>query len=186
MAAARADGARVTPVPLPAAIAAVRSSGGIEKNGPATTIRTTTSPRCYDGVTPLGSADESHLYFRMRPPVGQPAWVEYQFKQPARSSHERCRTSPTTAASAGCLYPGACLPRGRRAGSRSRRAARIGVDKDRFNRVAVPSRHDDSGAHRDRAGRRHYKSGEIGPPDAMFLTREVAWREFGLIEWRVK
>jgi len=30
------------------------------------------------------------------------------------------------------------------------------------------------------------KSGEIGPPDAMFLTREMDWREFGLIEWRVK
>ena len=33
---------------------------------------------------------------------------------------------------------------------------------------------------------KHYKSGEIGPPEAMFLSTDVDWREFGLIEWRVK
>jgi len=33
---------------------------------------------------------------------------------------------------------------------------------------------------------RHYRTGEIGPPAAMFLARDIDWREFGLIEWRVK
>ena len=33
---------------------------------------------------------------------------------------------------------------------------------------------------------RHYESGEIGPPDAMFLSKDIDWREFGLVEWRVK
>ncbi|MGH7488185.1 MAG: hypothetical protein ACREMY_21700, partial [bacterium] len=33
---------------------------------------------------------------------------------------------------------------------------------------------------------KHYKSGEIGPPEAMFLNRDIDWREFGLIEWRVR
>jgi hypothetical protein len=32
----------------------------------------------------------------------------------------------------------------------------------------------------------HYKTGEIGPPAAMFLTGPVDWREFGIIEWRVR
>ena len=32
----------------------------------------------------------------------------------------------------------------------------------------------------------HYKSGEIGPPGAFFLTKDIDWREFGIIEWRVK
>ena len=36
----------------------------------------------YDGREPLNSADESNLYFRMRPPVGEPAWIEYEFKEP--------------------------------------------------------------------------------------------------------
>jgi hypothetical protein len=30
-----------------------------------------------------------------------------------------------------------------------------------------------------------YKAGDIGPPAAMFLSEDIAWREFGLIEWRV-
>jgi len=33
---------------------------------------------------------------------------------------------------------------------------------------------------------RHYKSGEIGPPAAMFLDHDIDWREIGVIEWRVK
>ena len=36
----------------------------------------------YDGVDPLSSADESNLYFRMRPALGSPAWIEYQFSTP--------------------------------------------------------------------------------------------------------
>ena len=32
----------------------------------------------------------------------------------------------------------------------------------------------------------HYKTGEIGPPGANFLNAPIDWREFGLIEWRVK
>ena len=31
-----------------------------------------------------------------------------------------------------------------------------------------------------------YKSGDIGPPAAMFLTEDTAWRELGVIEWQVK
>ena len=30
------------------------------------------------------------------------------------------------------------------------------------------------------------KAGEIGPPEAMFLTQAIAWRELGVIEWRVR
>jgi hypothetical protein len=32
----------------------------------------------------------------------------------------------------------------------------------------------------------HYKSGEIGPPGAMFLNNDIDWRELGVIEWRVQ
>jgi hypothetical protein len=32
----------------------------------------------------------------------------------------------------------------------------------------------------------HYGARQIGPPDAMFLERETDWREFGIIEWRVR
>ena len=30
-----------------------------------------------------------------------------------------------------------------------------------------------------------YLAGEIGPPGAMFIDEDIAWREFGLIEWEV-
>ncbi len=40
----------------------------------------------YDGVEPINSADESHLYYRLRPPPGQPAWLEYRFEKPTEVS----------------------------------------------------------------------------------------------------
>lgn len=33
---------------------------------------------------------------------------------------------------------------------------------------------------------KHSKSGEIGPPETMFLSRDIDWCEFGLIEWRIR
>jgi hypothetical protein len=30
-----------------------------------------------------------------------------------------------------------------------------------------------------------YTAGRIGPPDGMFLTRDLAWREAGVLEWRL-
>jgi len=32
---------------------------------------------------------------------------------------------------------------------------------------------------------RTYKVGELGPPDANYLTEDVTWYEGGVIEWRV-
>ena len=55
----------------------------------ATATRTTTSRAVYDGVDPLSSFDESHLYFRMRPPEKKPAWIEYDFKAPTEVSSSR-------------------------------------------------------------------------------------------------
>ena len=31
-----------------------------------------------------------------------------------------------------------------------------------------------------------YQVGQIGPPDAMRIKEDITWREFGIIEWRVK
>jgi hypothetical protein len=30
-----------------------------------------------------------------------------------------------------------------------------------------------------------YKSGQIGPPDAMFINQDIEWREAGVLEFRV-
>src|SRR5262249_31834961 len=58
--------ARATPIVPPDPIAAVRSSGGIEKKWTGYNDQNDDIAAVYDGVTPLSSADESNLYFRMR------------------------------------------------------------------------------------------------------------------------
>jgi len=31
-----------------------------------------------------------------------------------------------------------------------------------------------------------YRAGDIGPPDAFFLSKDMIWRECGIIEWRIR
>jgi hypothetical protein len=81
-----AANARVAPVLPPGPIAQVCSSGGIEKQWTGYNDQNDDIAAVYDGVDPLGSADESNLYFRMRPAVGSPAWIEYQFSTPTTIS----------------------------------------------------------------------------------------------------
>jgi hypothetical protein len=181
----KTEGARATPVVAPPAIAAVKSSGGIEKKWTGYNDQNDDIAAVYDGVTPLSSADESHLYFRMRPPVGQPAWVEYQFKKPTTVSSsdvyfadDRRFCKLPTSWRITYLSDGEWKP------VTSRGAYR--VDKDTFNHVQFDPVTTTAIRIEVEPVTKHYNSGEIGPPDAMFLNREIEWREFGLIEWRVK
>jgi hypothetical protein len=69
---------------------------------------------------------------------------------------------------------------------RSAERWRYTVDKDTFNRVGFLPVTTTAVRVEIEPATRHYKTGEIGPPDAMFLTKDIDWREFGLIEWRVR
>jgi DUF1680 family protein len=179
------DLARPTPVALPDPIAAVRSSGGIEKKWTGYNDQNDDLAAVYDGVTPLSSADESNLYFRMRPPVGEPAWVEYAFKRPVTISTTDVyfaddRRFCKLPASWRVLY---------KVGEAWKPVAARGaymVNKDTFNRVAFAPVTTGAVRIEVEPATHHYKTGEIGPPDAMFLSRDLDWREFGLIEWRVR
>jgi DUF1680 family protein len=179
------DLARPTPVALPDPIAAVRSSGGIEKKWTGYNDQNDDIAALYDGVTPVSSADESNLYFRMRPPVGQPAWVEYAFKKPVTISTTEVyfaddRRFCKLPASWRVLY---------KVGDDWKPVAARGaytVDRDTFNRVAFAPVTTGAVRIEVEPATHHYKTGEIGPPDAMFLSRDLDWREFGLIEWRVR
>jgi hypothetical protein len=177
--------ARPTPIALPDRIAAVRTSGSIEKKWTGYNDQNDDVAAIYDGVNPLSSADESNLYFRMRPPVGESAWVEYDFKK------------PTTIASTDvyfaddrrfCKLPASwrvAYKDGDRWTPVSAKGA-YGVARDEFNHVAFTPVTTTAIRIEVEPVTRHYKSGEIGPPDAMFLSREMDWREFGVIEWRVR
>jgi uncharacterized protein len=181
----KTDGARATPVVTPATIAAVKSSGGIEKKWTGYNDQNDDIAAVYDGVTPISSADESHLYFRMRPPVGQPAWVEYQFKKPTTVSSSEVYFADDRRF---CKLPTSWrityLSNGEWKPVTARGSYR--VDKDTFNRVQFDPVTTTAIRIEVEPVTKHYSSGEIGPPDAMFLNREIEWREFGLIEWRVK
>ena len=179
------DLARATPVALPDPIAAVRSSGGIEKKWTGYNDQNDDIAAVYDGVTPFSSADESNLYFRMRPPVGERAWVEYAFMRPVTISTTEVyfaddRRFCKLPASWRLLY---------KDGDEWKPVAAQGaytVDKDAFNRVAFAPVTTGAVRIEVEPATHHYKTGEIGPPDAMFLSQDLDWREFGLIEWRVR
>ena len=126
VAAAHPAKARVTPVLPPAPIAQVRSSGGIEKQWTGYNDQNDDIAAVYDGVDPLSSADESNLYFRMRPAAGSPAWIEYQFSTPTRISTAEAYLW-TTGDSAGSRTPGASSTRAVTMGA-GRRARRIWRD----------------------------------------------------------
>ena len=180
-----AERARMSPVPLPAAVARVTSSGGIEKRWTGYNDQNDDIAAVYDEIDPLSSADESHLYFRMRPPSGQPAWVEYAFKKPTSISSAEVYWADDRRF---CRLPTSwrVVYKNGNAWKPVDGAAAFTVEKDRFNRVTFKPVTTTAVRIEVEPATRHYKSGEIGPPDAMFLDAPIAWREFGIIEWRVR
>ncbi len=179
----RAEQARLQPAP-PAPIDEVKAFGGIRKAWTGYNDQNDDLGAVYDGADPLSSADESNLYFRMRPPAGQPAWIEYRFKAPATVASTEvywvddsrfCRLP----ASWRILY---------RSGARWKPVnarGTYGVGRDAFNRVAFDPVETTAVRLEIEPQKVHYAAGQIGPPDAMFLDRDVDWREAGVIEWRI-
>ena len=177
--------ARVTPVMPAPPIAHVRSSGGIEKKWTGYNDQNDDIAAVYDGVDPLSSADESNLYFRMRPEVGTPGWVEYEFLRPTRITSAQVywvddRRFCRLPASWRIVYRqgDAWVPVAPR--------APYTVHKDRFDQVEFEPVTTTAVRLEVEPQTIHYDKGAIGPPAAMFLDAPIAWREFGLIEWRVR
>lgn len=181
---ARESGRAWLPPRPPAPIIRVRTSGGVEKVWTGYNDQNDDLAAIHDGREPLSSADQSHRFFRMRPPVGERAWLEYGFEAPTRVSSSRvyffddrrfCR-----------------LPESWRLlwldGAEWRPVAAAGahtVEADAWNEVAfepVTTR-----AVRLEVEPRtvSYRAGEIGPPAAMFIDEDIEWRELGVIEWQV-
>ena len=180
----RGNKSRATPVP-PDPVGRVTSFGGIVKTWTGYNDQSDDLSAVYDGVDPLSSADESSLYYRLRPPQGKPAWIEYEFKSEAEVSSAEVywvddRRFCRPPASWRILYKDDQIWKPVAA----RQA--YGAKKDEFNRVTFDSV-------RARALRLEiepqkipYKAGQIGPPEALFLEKDIEWRECGVIEWRIK
>jgi len=177
--------ARQLPTPLPVGVARVSSSGGIEKKWTGYNDQNDDISAVYDGEEPLSSADESNLYFRMRPRAGQSAWVEYEYQGTRRiassdvywvDDRRFCRLPSSWR----ILY---------RDGDQWKPVRALGayaVEKDRFSRITFEPVTTSAVRIEVVPQIIHYKAGEIGPPGAMFLSQDIDWREFGIIEWRVR
>jgi len=173
----------VAPVP-PSPITNVTASGELKKVVTGYNDQNDALSAVYDGADPISSADESSLYFRMRPPTGEPAWIEYEFRRPIGVSAAQVYFFDDRRF---CRLPAAwriVYKDGEQWKPVVTRGA-YGVQKDQFNI-----------AHFDlvlAAAIRleiepqviEYKTGQIGPPDAMFVSQDVAWREAGVLEFRV-
>ena len=167
----------------PPPIAAVRTSGGVDKGWTGYNDQNDDLASIHDGREPINSADQSHRFFRMRPPVGERAWLEYEFEAPAPVSSSRVyyfadKRFCNLPESWRLLY---------RDGEEWRPVATDGafaVEQDAWSTVEfepVVTR-----ALRLEVEPRtvSYKAGQIGPPAAMFIDEDVEWREFGVIEWQ--
>jgi DUF1680 family protein len=167
---------------LPENIAEVASSGGVPRRWTGYNDQNTDIRAIYDGRTPISSADESFLYFKMRPPVGEPGWVDYRFRSPARLSSCRVywfddRRFCRLPASWKLLYQsgGQWVPVSTQ--------DKYSVQKDCFNMVEFAPVKTMAIRVQIEPDTISYRAGEIGPPDAMFLKHDIDWREFGILKW---
>ncbi|HWG60055.1 MAG TPA: beta-L-arabinofuranosidase domain-containing protein [Candidatus Acidoferrales bacterium] len=173
----------IAPVP-PDPIAKVDSSGGVPKAWTGYNDQNSDMGALYDGKDPISSADESYRYFKMRPAVGSPAWIEYQFKEPTKISSSQVywfddRRFCVIPQSWRILY---------REGDRWVPVSNAGpysVAKDQFNAVSFAPVTTTAMRIEIEPVTTSYKAGDIGPPDAMFIRAPIQWRELGLLEWRV-
>ncbi len=177
--------ARLKPVP-PDPVARVDSYAGIEKAWTGYGDQNDDICAVYDGVDPLNSADESHLYFRMRPPEGRPAWVEYEFKSPTQISSSKVYFVDDRRF---CRLPKSWRIVYKDGGGSWRPVANSGpytVEKDWFNEVTFKPVTTTAVRIEVEPQSILYKGGAAGPPAAMRIAKDTIWREFGIIDWRVR
>jgi uncharacterized protein len=169
---------------LPDPIHAVRSSGGVQRIWTGYNDQNDDIRALYDGKDPLNSADESYLYYRMRPDPGTAAWVEYEFKSPANVSSSQVYWFDDRRF---CHVPRSwrILYQDGDTWKPVANAEPYAVAKDKFNSISFAPVTTMAVRLEVEPTTTFYKTGQIGPPAAMFLDKDTQWREFGLLEWRI-
>jgi hypothetical protein len=173
----------VPPV-LPEGIAEIRTSGGVEKAWTGYNDQNDDLGAVYDGREPINSADQSHRFYRMRPPEGEPGWLEYEFKTPTRVSASKVYFFDDRRF---CRMPASWRlffrENDRWVPVRTEEA--FPVVQDGFSSVSFDPVTTSAVRLEVEPETVRYRAGEIGPPAAMFIDEDIAWREFGVIEWDV-
>lgn len=172
------------PPVLPPNIARVSTSGGVAKSWTGYNDQNDDLGAVHDGREPLNSADQSHRFFRLRPPVGEPAWLQYDFKGPTQISSVRVYWFDDRRF---CRAPDSWRIFVLNSGEWAPVAAHDPYDvvKDAFNTVTFDPVVAVAVRLEVEPRTVPYAAGEIGPPAAMFIDEDVDWREFGVIEWQV-
>jgi hypothetical protein len=169
---------------LPRGVADVRTSGGVEKTWTGYNDQNSYLSAVYDGREPISSADESSRYFRMRPPVGERAWIEYRFREPTRISSSRVYWFDDKRFT---KMPESWRIVVRDGDAWTPVAAKGAYDvrKDAWSDVAFVPVTTTAVRIEVEPQTTSYKAGEIGPPAAMFISEDIQWRELGVLEWEV-
>jgi hypothetical protein len=137
-----------------------------------------------DQLMPVNSEDGSAPFLRLRPQAGSAAWVQYDFAKPAEVSSVSVYWKDDEQF---CVAPEKwnLLYRDGAEWRPVQSASGFGVERDTFNRTLfAPVRTDGLRLEIALAGK-VYKTGELGPPDANYLTEDTTWYEGGIIEWVV-
>ena len=133
---------------------------------------------------PVNSEDGSGRFLRLRPQSGDQAWVQYDFAKPEKVSSTEVYWKDDRQY---CVLPKSwrVLYRDGTEWKKVNTITSAAVEKDKFNQVSFDPVTTSALKVEITLQERIYKKGDLGPPDANYLTEDRPWYEAGVIEWRV-
>jgi DUF1680 family protein len=138
----------------------------------------------YDQMEPVNSEDGSAPFLRLHPQSGSTAWVEYDFSKPEKVSTVEVYWKDDKQF---CVLPKSWRISYKDGNNWTPVDAfePYTITKDKFNKTTfLPVT--TSGLRLEiTLQEKVYKKGDLGPPDANYLTSDLPWFEGGVIEWRV-
>jgi hypothetical protein len=138
----------------------------------------------YDQAEPVNSEDGSARFLRLRPQTGSNAWVQYDFAKPEKVSSVEVYWKDDKQF---CVPPQSwrVLYRDGQEWKPVNTISAGPVEKDKFNKTTFEPVTTSALRLDITLREKVYKKGSLGPPDANYLTRDTAWYEGGVIEWRI-
>ncbi|MDH6311671.1 DUF1680 family protein [Parabacteroides sp. PFB2-10] len=138
-----------------------------------------------DGLTPVNSEDGSSTFLRLRPQSGSSAWVQYDFTGPTQVSSVSVYWKDDKQF---CVLPASwtLLYRDGDQWKPVQSPSGYGIQKDMYNKTSFTPVYTDGLRMEIELDKRVYKTGELGQPDANYLTEDQIWYEGGIIEWTVE
>jgi hypothetical protein len=137
-----------------------------------------------DQVEPANSEDGSGTFLKLRPQSGDKAWVQYDFREPAKVSSVSVYWKDDKQY---VVLPKAwqLLYKDGEEWKPVRASTPYRVEKDRANLVNFEPVNTSALRLDIQLQPKVYKKGKLGPPDGNYLQDDLTWYEGGVIEWQV-